>query len=125
MDAFAQPQDRSVTIGPRFDYLALAPAAAAICYALLLWAFHADVGAPAATPSPSAMVGATLIPAVAFVVPFLALALASGPMPIRGRGGSPMSAFAPAIPLWILQRNNSAAVMPGDDGISPSGKSDA
>ena len=27
MDAFAQPQDRSATIGPRFDYLALAPAA--------------------------------------------------------------------------------------------------
>jgi len=25
MDAFAQPQDRSATIGPRFDYLALAP----------------------------------------------------------------------------------------------------
>ena len=29
MDAFAQPRDRSATIGPRFDYLALAPAAAA------------------------------------------------------------------------------------------------
>jgi hypothetical protein len=27
MNAFAQPQDRSATIGPRFDYLALAPAA--------------------------------------------------------------------------------------------------
>ena len=25
MDAFAQPRDRSATIGPRFDYLALAP----------------------------------------------------------------------------------------------------
>lgn len=31
MDAFAQPQDRSATIGPHFDYLSLAPAAAAIC----------------------------------------------------------------------------------------------
>ena len=29
MEAFAQPQDRGATIGPRFDYLALAPAAAA------------------------------------------------------------------------------------------------
>jgi hypothetical protein len=44
MDAFAQPQDRSATIGPRFDHLALAPAAAAICYPFLLRAFHAVVG---------------------------------------------------------------------------------
>ena len=74
MDAFAQPRDRSATIGPRFDYLALAPAAAAICYPFLLRAFHAVVGTQAATPSPLAIVGATLILAVAFVVPFLALA---------------------------------------------------
>ena len=66
MDAFAQPRDRSATIGPRFDYLALAPAAAAICYPFLLRAFHAVVGTQAATPSPLAIVGATLILAVAF-----------------------------------------------------------
>ena len=41
MKAFAQPRDRSAAIGPRFDYLALAPAAAAICYPFLLRAFHA------------------------------------------------------------------------------------
>jgi hypothetical protein len=40
MDAFAQPQDRSATIGPRFDYLALAPAAAAICHPFLLGAWY-------------------------------------------------------------------------------------
>jgi len=75
MDAFAQPQHRRATIGPRFDHLALAPAAAAICYPFLLRAFHAVVGTKAATPSPPAIVGATLILTVAFVVPFLALAL--------------------------------------------------
>jgi hypothetical protein len=67
MEAFAQPQDRSATIGPRFDYLALAPAAAAICYPFLLRAFHAVVGTQAAAPSPPAIVGATLILGVAFV----------------------------------------------------------
>src|SRR5438874_2328394 len=79
MDRFAQPQDRSATIGPRFDYLALAPAAAAICYPFLLPAFHAVVGTRAAAPSPLPIVGATLILAVAFVVPFVALALACRP----------------------------------------------
>src|ERR1700755_2094191 len=76
MDGFAQPQDRSATIRPRFDYSALAPAAAAICYPFLLRAFHAVVGTQAATPSLLAIVGATLILAVAFVVPFVAVALA-------------------------------------------------
>src|SRR5215468_9318481 len=79
MDAFAQPQDQSPTIGRRFDYLALAPAAAAICYPFLLRAFHAVIGTQAATPSLLAIVGATLILAVAFVAPFLALALACRP----------------------------------------------
>ena len=94
MKPFAQPQDRSVTIGPRFDYMALAPAAAAICYPFLFRAFHAVVGTQAAPPSPLAIVGATLILAVAFVVPFLAFALAcrrrrSGGAAARlcGRGG--------------------------------------
>src|SRR6516162_7895429 len=79
MDAFAQPQDRSATIGPRFDYLALAPAAAAICYPFLLRAFHGVIGAQAVAPSPLAIVGATVILAAAFVVPFLGIALACRP----------------------------------------------
>jgi hypothetical protein len=76
MNAFAQPQHRGAAIAPRFDYSALAPAAAAICYPFLLRAFHAVVGTQAATPSPPAIFAATLILAVAFGVPFLALALA-------------------------------------------------
>jgi hypothetical protein len=76
MDAVARPQDRSATVGPRFDYWALAPAAGAIFYPFPLRAFHAVVGARGATPSPLAIVGATLILAVAFAMPFLALALA-------------------------------------------------
>src|SRR5262249_18870275 len=35
---------RSASIGKRFDYVALAPAAAALCYPFLLRAFHAVVG---------------------------------------------------------------------------------
>src|SRR5262249_60259624 len=76
MVGFAQQQDRSDTIGPSFDYSALAPAAAAICYPFLLRAFHAVVGTQAATPSPLAIAGATLILAVAFVVPLVAMPLA-------------------------------------------------
>jgi hypothetical protein len=63
MNAFAQPRDRSATIGSRFDYSALAPAAAAICYPFLLRAF-AVVGTQAATPLPLAIIAATLILAV-------------------------------------------------------------
>jgi hypothetical protein len=84
MEAFAQPQDRSTTIGPRFNYLALAPAAAAICYPFLLWAFHVVVGTQAAAPAPLAIVVAALILAGAFVVPLTAV---RGRMPARG--GSP------------------------------------
>lgn len=77
--AFAQPPDRSATIGPRLDYLALAPAAAAVCYPFLLRAFHAVVRVQGARPSPLAIAGATLILGVALVLPFLALALACRP----------------------------------------------
>jgi hypothetical protein len=91
MDAFAPPQDQSATIEPRFDYLTLAPAAAAICYPFLLRAFHAVVGTQAATPSPVAIVGATLILAVAFSH---SRSLA-GPTPIQEHGGSPMPARRP------------------------------
>ena len=79
MDSFAQPQKRSAMIGGRFDYLALAPAGAVICYPFLLRAFHAVVGTQAATTPPLAIVGATFILALSFVVPFLALALACRP----------------------------------------------
>jgi hypothetical protein len=61
------------------DYRALAPAAAALCYPFLLKVFHAIVGTPAVTPSPFAILGAIVVLAVAFVVPFLGLALALRP----------------------------------------------
>ena len=51
MEAFVQQQNRSSSLGKRFDYVALAPAAAALCYPFLLRAFHAIVGSQAATPS--------------------------------------------------------------------------
>jgi len=79
MEAFVQQQNRSSSLGKRFDYVALAPAAAALCYPFLLRAFHAIVGSQAATPSPLAIVGAILVLAVAFIVPFLGLALACRP----------------------------------------------
>jgi hypothetical protein len=79
MEALVHSQSRSTSLEKGFDYLALVPAAAAICYPFLLNAFHAVVGTQAVTASPLAIVGATLILAVAFAVPFLGLALACRP----------------------------------------------
>lgn len=78
MKAFVHSQNWS-GLERRSDYLALAPAAAAICYPFLLRTFHAVIGAHAVAPSPPAIVVATVILAVAFVVPFLGLALACRP----------------------------------------------
>jgi hypothetical protein len=63
----------------RFDYRALAAAAATLCYPFLLKGFHAIVGTPAVTLSPFAILGAVVVLAVAFVVPFLGLGLALHP----------------------------------------------
>src|SRR3954462_6605571 len=76
MEAFVRLQNRGRFLEKRFDYLALVPAAAAICYPFLLNAFHSIVGTQAAIPPPLAIVKATFILAVAFVVPFLGIALA-------------------------------------------------
>ncbi len=84
MEALVHSQSRSTSLEKGFDYLALVPAAAAICYPFLLNAFHAVVGTQAVTASPLAIVGATLILAVAFAVPFLGLALACRPEPNSG-----------------------------------------
>jgi hypothetical protein len=70
---------RSPSLEKRFDYWALAPAAAALCYPFLLKGFHALVGTPDVSPSPFAILGAIVVLAVAFVVPFLGLALALRP----------------------------------------------
>ncbi|MFY9957110.1 MAG: hypothetical protein WAK54_28895, partial [Bradyrhizobium sp.] len=79
MEAFARPQNRRRLLEKRFDYLALVPAAAAICYPFLLNAFHAIVGTQAVSPPPLAIAGATFILVVALVVPFLGIALACRP----------------------------------------------
>jgi hypothetical protein len=89
MEAFVHSQNRSGLLERRSDYLALAPAAAAICYPFLLRAFHAVIGTQAVSPSPLAIVGATMILAAAFVVPFLGLALAC-----RQSGDETVTAFS-------------------------------
>jgi len=79
MEAPIPSLSRRTSLEKGFDYLALVPVAAAICYPFLLTVFHAVVGTQAVTASPVAIVGATLILAVAFAVPFLGLALACRP----------------------------------------------
>ncbi|WP_063985042.1 hypothetical protein [Bradyrhizobium sp.] len=79
MEAFVRPQARRTLLDKRFDYLALVPAAAAICYPLLLNAFHAIVSTQSVSPLPLAIASATFILIVAFVVPLLGMALACRP----------------------------------------------
>ena len=79
MEAFVEQHNRSASIGKHFDYVALAPAAVALCYPFPLRAFHAVVGTHAVALSVSAIASATLILAIAFLVPFLGLALAYRP----------------------------------------------
>lgn len=76
MEALVEQQYRGPLLEKHFDYWALPPVAAALCYPFLLNAFHIVVGTPAVTPSSFAILGAVAILAVAFVVPFLGLALA-------------------------------------------------
>src|SRR4029453_542248 len=79
MKAFLGPQNRRMVLEKRFDYLALVPAAAAICYPFLLNAFHAIVGTQPVSPPPPQIASAAFILVVAFVVPFLGIALACRP----------------------------------------------
>src|SRR5690349_5043745 len=76
METFARLQNRGMFAEEPFDYLALTPAAAAICYPFLLNAFHVIVGTRAVSLPPSAVARATFILVIAFVVPFLGIALA-------------------------------------------------
>jgi hypothetical protein len=79
MDASARRRHRNPLLERPVDYLALAPAVAALCYPFLLKAFHDWVGAPGAKPSPLAIVVAAGVLIVAFGVPFLGLAMALRP----------------------------------------------
>jgi hypothetical protein len=79
-----EQRHRGSSLEKRFDYLALAPAAAALCYPFLLKAFHAVVGTPSVTPPPFAVLGATIILALAFVVPVFGIAMALRPSASTG-----------------------------------------
>jgi hypothetical protein len=79
MEALVRRQTRRRFFEKRFDYLALVPAAAAICYPFLLNAFHAIVGTQAISLPPLAIASATFILVVAFIVPLLGIALACRP----------------------------------------------
>jgi hypothetical protein len=94
MEAFARPQNRGRFLEKRFDYLDLVPAAVAICYPFLLNAFHAIVGTQAVSPPPRAIASATFILVVAFVVPFLGIALACRP---TSNSGSRRLAYASVV----------------------------
>ena len=94
MEAFVRPQNRRRLLEKRFDYLALVPAAAAICYPFLLNAFHAIVGTQAVSPPPLAIASATFILLVAFIVPFLGIALACRP---TSNAGSRRLAYASVV----------------------------
>jgi hypothetical protein len=86
MKAFVRSQNWSDLLESPY-YLALAPAAAAICYPFLLQAFHVVIGTQPVAPSILAIVVATMIFTAAFVVPFLGIAFACVPPPMRGRDG--------------------------------------
>ncbi|WP_246571575.1 hypothetical protein [Bradyrhizobium liaoningense] len=79
MEVFVHEQNRRRSLETNFDYLALVPAAAAICYPFLLNAFHAIIATQAVSHSRLAMASATSILTAAFVVPFLGIALAYRP----------------------------------------------
>jgi hypothetical protein len=79
MEAFVRPQNRERLLEQGLDYLALIPAAAAICYPFLLNAFHEIVGTQAVSPPPLAIPSAAFIMVVAFLLPFLGIALACRP----------------------------------------------
>jgi hypothetical protein len=79
MEAIVRPQNHRGFLEKRFGYLALVPAAAAIGYPFLLNAFHAIVGSQPVSLPPLAIACATFIVVVAFVMPFLGIALACRP----------------------------------------------
>jgi hypothetical protein len=91
---------RSPLLEKRFDYRALAPAVAALCYPFLLKGFHAAVGTSAITPSPFAILGAVVALAVAFVVPFLGLVFAL--RPTAGPGARRLAYVSVAAPTLYV-----------------------
>src|SRR5438045_944657 len=95
MEAFVRLQTGRRLLEKRFDYLALVPAAAAISYPFLLDVFHAIVGTEAVSPPPLAIASAAFILVVAFVVPFLGIALAC--RPASNPGSSRLACSRPGV----------------------------
>lgn len=91
MEELTKERNPGPPFATRSDYLALAPAVAAVCYPFLLRAFHAVVGRPAVTPPPIAIIAAAIVLAVAFVVPFFGIAMALRP---SARPGARRLAYA-------------------------------
>jgi hypothetical protein len=100
METLAKQQHRTHPLEKRFDYLALAPAAAALCYPFLLKAFHAAIGTQAVTPSSFAFLGAVVVLAVAFIVPFLGLAFALHPT--AGPGARRLAYLSVTVPTLYV-----------------------
>jgi hypothetical protein len=102
MEALAKPQNPRGLVDGQLDYWALAPAAAALCYPVLLWAFHAVIGPPAVAPSALAILGAIIILALAFSVPFLGIAIALRSVASAGsRRLAYASVTAPALYVFL------------------------
>jgi len=100
MEALVKEQNPIAQTEQGFDYPALAPAAAALCYPFLLKAFHTVVGTSALTPSPAAIVGAVVVLAVVFVIPFLGLAMAMRPS--AGRGARRLAYISVTVPTLYV-----------------------
>ena len=102
METLDKEKDPSPEHEKRFDYQALAPAAAALCYPFLLKAFHAVVGTPPVRPLPFAILGAVVILGVAFVVPFFGIAMALSPSASPGaRRLAYVSVAAPTLYVFL------------------------
>lgn len=102
MEALVKVQNSSPQPENRFNLPALAPAAAALCYPFLLGAFHAVVGTPPVTPSPLAILGAVVVLAIAFVVPFFGIAMALRPSASPGaRRLAYVSVAAPTLYVFL------------------------
>ena len=100
MEALVKQQNPNLQPEKRLNFPALAPAGAALCYPFLLRAFHAVVGTPPVTPSPLAILGALVILAVAFVVPFFAIAMALRPS--ASSGARRLAYFSVAAPTLYV-----------------------
>lgn len=102
MEAIVEEQHPILRSEKRFNYPAMAPAAAALCYPFLLRAFHAIVGTPPVTLSPLAIFGAVVVLALAFGVPVFGIGMALRPSASLGaRRLAYVSVAAPTLYVFL------------------------